>query len=82
VGVSTSNLAGRTMADLALGRQTDLTALPWVNRRVRRWETEPLRWLGVRGMYALLNAADRREEARRGPPSRLARLGNRLAGRG
>ena len=81
VGVSTSNLAGRTLADLALGRDTALTRLPWVNRPVRRWEPEPLRWLGVRGMYALLKAADR-AEARGGPrPSRLATFGNWLAGR-
>jgi hypothetical protein len=32
-------------------------------------------------MYALLNAADRREAARPGPPSRLGRLGNWLTGR-
>lgn len=81
VGVSTANLAGRTLADLTLGRATDLTALPWVNRRVRRWEPEPLRWLGVHGMYGLLNAADRREERLRGGPSRLAALGNWLTGR-
>ena len=81
VGVSTSNLAGRTLADLALGGETHLTRLPWVNRQVRRWEPEPLRWLGVRGMYALLNAADRQEESG-GPPSILARIGNRITGRG
>ncbi|MES2142780.1 MAG: FAD-binding oxidoreductase [Pseudomonadota bacterium] len=81
VGVSTSNLAGRTLADLALRRDTDLTRLPWVNRRVRAWEPEPLRWLGVHGMYALLRAADAREARHRGPPSRLARLGNWLTGR-
>ena len=81
VGVSTSNLAGRTLADLALGRQTDLLALPWVNRPLRLWEPEPLRWLGVRGMYALYQMADA-EEARRGRPSGLAALGNRLTGRG
>lgn len=81
VGVSTSNLAGRTLADLALNRDTDLTRLPWVNHRPRRWEPEPLRWLGVHGMYALLNAADRRERASNGPPSRLGRLGNWLTGR-
>ncbi|HMO72470.1 MAG TPA: FAD-dependent oxidoreductase [Paracoccaceae bacterium] len=81
VGVSTSNLAGRTLADLALGQDTALTRLPWVNHKVRRWEPEPLRWLGVRGMYALLRAADR-AEARGAPhPSRLAALGNWLAGR-
>lgn len=82
VGVSTSNLAGRTLADLALGRDTDLVHLPWVNRRVRQWEPEPLRWLGVTGMYALLNAADRREARPGAGPSRLAALGNWLTGRG
>lgn len=82
VGVSTSNLAGRTLADLVLGRDSDLVHLPWVNRRVRPWEPEPLRWLGVTGMYALLNAADRREARPGAGPSGLARLGNLLAGRG
>jgi glycine/D-amino acid oxidase-like deaminating enzyme len=81
VGVSTSNLAGRTLADLALNRDTDLTRLPWVNHRPRQWEREPLRWLGVHGMYALLRAADRQERASNGPPSRLGRLGNWLTGR-
>ncbi len=80
VGVSTSNLAGRTLADLALGRQTPLASLPWVNRPLRRWEPEPLRWLGVRGMYALFNVADR-HEARGGGPSPLATLGSWLTGR-
>jgi glycine/D-amino acid oxidase-like deaminating enzyme len=81
VGVSTSNLAGRTLADLVAGRQTALTALPWVNRRVRSWEPEPLRWLGVTGMYALLRAADRREARPGAGVSRLGRLGNWLTGR-
>jgi glycine/D-amino acid oxidase-like deaminating enzyme len=82
VGVSTSNLAGRTLADLALERKTDLTTLPWVNRRVRSWEREPFRWLGVTGMYALLNAADRNEARPGAGPSRLATLGSWLTGRG
>ncbi|MGQ0567438.1 MAG: NAD(P)/FAD-dependent oxidoreductase [Gemmobacter sp.] len=80
VGVSTSNLAGRTLADLATGADTALVRLPWVNHRVRRWEPEPLRWLGVHGMHALLAAADR-AEARGGDPSRLAAIGNWLMGR-
>ncbi len=80
VGVSTSNLAGRTLADLVLGRDSPLVTLPWVGRRPRRWEVEPFRWLGVTGLYAMLNAADRRE-AKGGPPSRLAAWANRLAGR-
>lgn len=83
VGVATSNLAGRTLADLALGLDTPLTRLPWVNHKVRRWEPEPLRWLGVRGMYAALNAADRAEARSTAPgQSHLARLAARMMGRG
>ena len=82
VGVSTSNLAGRTLADLTLDRKTELITLPWVNRRVRSWEREPFRWLGVTGMYALLNAADRSEARPGAGPSRLATFGNWLTGRG
>ncbi len=86
VGVSTANLAGQTLADLTqlhlgLGRDTALTRLPWVNRRVRLWEPEPLRWLGVHGMYRLYGAADFRETVHGTPPSRLSRLGNWLTGR-
>ena len=50
-GLSTTYLAARTLADLVLDRDTDAVHLPWTNRRVRRWEPEPLRWLGVRTMY-------------------------------
>lgn len=80
VGVSTSNLAGRTLADLALGRDTALTALPWVGRKSPKWEPEPLRWLGVRGMHRLYAMAEA-SEARTGRPSKLARLGKLLTGR-
>lgn len=81
VGVSTSNLAGQTLADLALQKGTALTHLPWVNRKVRAWEPEPLRWLGVHTMYGLYGAADFRETTHNTPPSRLATLGNWLTGR-
>lgn len=81
VGVSTSNLAGRTLADLALGRDTPITRLPWVNRRVRQWEPEPLRWLGVHLMYKLLGIADRRETRLRGGPSIFASIGKWIMGR-
>lgn len=62
VGVATSNLAGRTLADLVTGKTTELTGLPWVNRRVRKWEPEPFRWLGVRAAYWGKHLADWREE--------------------
>ncbi|MET0766528.1 MAG: FAD-binding oxidoreductase [Aeromicrobium sp.] len=80
-GLTATHVAGRTLADLTLGRQSELTALPWVNRSVRRWEPEPLRWLGVRAMYGLYRAADRREDRGLTHPSRLARIGNVLTGR-
>jgi glycine/D-amino acid oxidase-like deaminating enzyme len=80
-GVATANLAGRTLRDLVLRRDTELTALPWVGRRTRRWEPEPLRWLGVQAMYALYQAADARENAAGSPrTSRIARVAARLSG--
>ena len=79
-GVATTNLAGRTLRDLVLGRATDLTALPWVGRQVRTWEPEPLRWLGVQILYAAYRAADRRE-LRGGRTTRLARLADKISAR-
>ena len=70
-GVAASNLAGRTLRDLILGRRTPLTALPWVAPLGRRWEPEPLRWLGVQGVYQLLRRADAQEQ-RTGRPSPFA----------
>jgi glycine/D-amino acid oxidase-like deaminating enzyme len=80
-GLTTTNLAGHTLADLVLARDTELTRLPWVGRRVRRWEPEPLRWLGVQGMYAMYRTADRREFNELSRTSRLARVANRITGR-
>jgi glycine/D-amino acid oxidase-like deaminating enzyme len=69
-GVAASNLAGRTLADLVLGRETDLVRMPWVGHKSRRWEPEPLRWLGVNAGTKLTPAIDR-IEARTQKPSRL-----------
>ena len=81
-GLTTTNLAGHTLADLVLERDTELTRLPWVGRRVRKWEPEPLRWLGVQTMYALYRNADRREAANGlSKTSGLARLANKITGR-
>jgi glycine/D-amino acid oxidase-like deaminating enzyme len=78
-GVTTTNLAGRTLADLITGEATDLTALPWVGHRSRRWEPEPFRWLGVTASLRLMSAADA-EELRTGRPSRRASVITRLLG--
>jgi glycine/D-amino acid oxidase-like deaminating enzyme len=78
-GVASTNLAGRTLADLVLRRDSDLVRLPWVGHRSRRWEPEPLRWLGVNTSLKVMNGADA-EEARTGRPSRRAQLMSRLLG--
>ncbi|MFF5483409.1 NAD(P)/FAD-dependent oxidoreductase [Streptomyces sp. NPDC012935] len=86
-GVATANLAARTLRDLVQldsgqGLQTELMDLPWVGHKVRKWEPEPLRWLGVQGLYATYRAADRRERlSGAGESSRLARVADRVAGR-
>jgi glycine/D-amino acid oxidase-like deaminating enzyme len=80
-GVATTNLAGRTLADLVLGRDTDLVRLPWVGRRVRGWEPEPLRWLAVQGLYAAYRTADRLERDGRTTTAPIARVADLIAGR-
>jgi glycine/D-amino acid oxidase-like deaminating enzyme len=78
-GVSTTNLAGRTLADLITGADTPLTRLPWVGHVSPRWEPEPLRWLGVNAGLWTMKLADR-SEARHGRPSRVAGTMGRLLG--
>jgi glycine/D-amino acid oxidase-like deaminating enzyme len=80
-GVATTNLAGRTLRDLVLRENTALTSLPWVGREVRPWEPEPLRWTGVRLIYALYRAADRRENTGLTGTSGYARLAGLISGR-
>ncbi len=80
MGVTSSNLAGRTLCDLILRRDPALTRLPWVNRPVRRWEPEPLRWLGVHAISRLYRMADASEAAGLAHMSGFARLANRIRG--
>jgi glycine/D-amino acid oxidase-like deaminating enzyme len=61
-GLSTTNLAGRTLCDLIVGADTERTSLPWVNHRSRRWEPEPLRYLGINAGLRLAGTADRAED--------------------
>jgi glycine/D-amino acid oxidase-like deaminating enzyme len=79
-GVAASNLAARTLRDLVLGRDTELTRLPWVGTRARDWEPEPFRFIGARSIYSLYRLADR-SEVTRDRPSPLARLANLVSGR-
>ncbi len=68
-GVSTTNLFGRTVAELIRGETTSRTGLPVVGHRSPAWEPEPLRWLGVRYVQRGLLAADRRAGRSGRPPS-------------
>jgi glycine/D-amino acid oxidase-like deaminating enzyme len=73
-GVAASNISGATLADLVLGRDSDLVTLPWVAHRGRRWEPEPLRFLASRAIVATLGSADRAEDATDRPARRVALL--------
>lgn len=80
-GVAATNLAGRTLADLALGRDTDLVRLPWVGRRAKRWEPEPLRWLAVQAIYGAYHLADRQEDRGGARTSPFATIADVVSGR-
>ena len=77
-GLVASSLCGRTLADLILGRDSELTSLPWVGHRSGRWEMEPARVVAQRLITAVLASADRVEDAGRGPANRT-RLVSRFA---
>jgi glycine/D-amino acid oxidase-like deaminating enzyme len=64
-GLSTTNLAGRTLADLITGRDTALTRLPWVGHVSPRWEPEPVRWAEVNAGLVAMTAADVEERLTR-----------------
>ena len=81
-GVTATNIAGRTLCDLILGRDTNLTKLPWVNHTTRKWEIEPLRWIATHGLYAAYSLADAREDkSHSSSTSAIARVANIITGR-
>ena len=78
-GVSTTNLAGRTLRDLVLGRDTEVTCLPWVGHHSPAWEREPWRWLGINAGLRAMALADAEESLTR-LPSVVARAISPLLG--
>lgn len=63
-GVGASNLGGRTLADLILEQESELTRQPWVLSdqplsQLPRWEPEPLRWLGYNAIIQSFAHEDR-----------------------
>ena len=73
-GVAASNLAGRTLAERILGRESERVALPLVGPPFPRWEPEPLRWLGVQAVLRIGQWLDASELAGR----RASRLGSAI----
>ena len=68
-----THLAGKTLADLILQQDTERVHTPWVNPAddKRKWEPEPLRWLGISSMSKLMHQGDKAEYATgRIPPFR------------
>ena len=80
-GVGTSNLAGRTMADLILGLSTPLTNLCWVQHQSPKWEFEPLRFIAARGALIGADIADQIEGVT-GRRSLISKIIARLTGKG
>ncbi len=78
-GVATTNLAGRTLADLITGTDSPIARLPWVGHRSPPRQPEPVRWLDVNTAIRAMGLADR-AEARTGRPSLAADFLGRLAG--
>ena len=78
-GLSTTNLAGRTLADLLTGTESELTGLPWVGHHSPSWEPEPLRFLGANAGLAAMTVADAEEKLTK-RPSIAARLMGPLTG--
>ena len=80
-GVGTSNLAGRTMADLILGLSTPLTNLCWVQHQSPKWEFEPLRFIAARSALIGADIADQIEGVT-GRRSLISKIIARLTGKG
>jgi glycine/D-amino acid oxidase-like deaminating enzyme len=78
-GLSTTNIAGRTLADLITGTESELTTLPWVGHHSPNWEPEPLRFIGANLGLVAMTIADAEEKAT-GRPSIAARLMGPLTG--
>ncbi len=80
-GVAPSHLAGRVIADLATGADTDLVRLPMVNPRPRLFPPEPLRSLGaavVRRAVISFDTAEERGERPNAIADAVAHLPRRM----
>lgn len=69
-GVAATNLAARTLVELVSGGDGPLSQLAWVDDVPRKWEPEPLRWLGASAIEWFGDRADA-TELKTGRPSKF-----------
>jgi len=72
-GVTMSFLASKILANLITGRSEPITQLHFVNRKIRKWEPEPLRYIAVNSLVKMSGVADK-EEAKTSRPSLVSRI--------
>ncbi|MEI9907643.1 MAG: hypothetical protein WDO06_06925 [Actinomycetota bacterium] len=72
-GVTLSYLTSKVLSEVIHGKVSPLSTLPFVQKRNKRWEIEPLRWLGVNAAIKIASLADR-EEAFTNRPSTIAKI--------
>lgn len=81
-GVTASYVAGRTVAELIAEQDSPLTESAWVRKVPRKWEAEPLRWIGSRSVQMMYKAADTIEHRRGGEDTSIfGRMANKISGR-
>ena len=66
-GVGTSALAGLTIAENILGIDSHRQKLPWINMKKRKWEYEPIRWIGANVGLRVMGLADVEEKLTKRP---------------
>jgi len=57
-GVALTHLNGQTIADLLLGRKSELTEMFFVDRKIHSWPPEPLRFATTNAMLGFARAQD------------------------
>jgi glycine/D-amino acid oxidase-like deaminating enzyme len=81
-GLTATYLGGHAIAEMILPDTEQTTAEAWARSRPRKWEVEPLRWIGSNALYKVYALADVLErQSRSGKTSILALMADRVAGR-
>ena len=69
-GVAATNLFARILVDRLVGHDSVAARLPFFGHQSRRWEVEPLRFIGINSLLRLSDSIDDYER-RRGKPPRI-----------